>query len=255
MSVKSILTRLGCWTIALFFLTSSLAAGAGTPDVGLVTDLSGEVTYWNPGEKQAPTKAQAFLKIREGDRFKLPAGALLQLTYFAGGRQETWRGLGTVEVGDQAGRSVGKELNSFSPEVKVLAVKVAKCLAGTPVAVSRATAQGGAGCQVEGGELRSSGVIQTMGPKPALAPAAVPRTTTERDSKEVAEAEKTYHDLKKQASPGDLTPEIYLLGVYADHGEYGKMEQLLDIMLAQRPQEAHLRKLKAWAHSQASRKE
>jgi len=252
MTAKSFLRRLGYWTVAVWFLTSPPAAGAATPDVGLVTDLSGEVTYWNPGEKQVPTKAQAFLKIREGDRFKLTAGAQVQLTYFASGRQETWRGPGTVEVGDQAGRGVGKEPVLSSPEVKVLAAKVTRSMAGAPVAVSRATAQEGGGTQVEGEQLRSSGVIRTMGPKPASIPAAKPGPPTERDWKDMAEAEKTYQDLKRQAKTGDLTPEIYLLGVYANYGQYAKMEQLLDIMVAQRPQEARLRKLKDWAHSQAS---
>ena len=92
MSLKKTLIRLGCLTITMLCLTASLAFGASAPDVGLVTGLSGEVTYANPAEKQIPAPAQAFLKIREGDQFKLAPGALLQLTYFASGRQETWHG-------------------------------------------------------------------------------------------------------------------------------------------------------------------
>ena len=107
MSLKKTLMRLGCLTITMLCLTASLAFGAGVPDVGLVTGLSGEVTYANPAEKQVPAQAQAFLKIREGDQFKLAPGALLQLTYFASGRQETWHGPVTVAVGDQGGRAAG----------------------------------------------------------------------------------------------------------------------------------------------------
>jgi len=259
MSFKSSLTRIGCWTgtvLSVLLLASSLVTGAGTPDVGLVTDLAGEVTYSNPGEKQVPAKAQAFLKVREGDRFKIPAGGMVQLTYFVGGRQETWRGPGTVEVGDQASREAGKEPAPATPEVKVLPAKVSKSMAGVAVAVSQAAAKEGGGGPGVGGELRSSGVIQTMGvKKPAPAPAAGARPLCDRDRKEAAAAEKTYQDLKKQAGPDDLTPEIYLLGVYANYGQYDKMAQVIDLMLAQRPKDAQLRKLKAWARAQASGKE
>ena len=99
--------RLGCLTIMMLCLTASLSFGAGAPDVGLVTGLSGEVTYANPAENQVPAQAQAFLKIREGDQFKLAPGALLQLTYFASGRQETWHGPVNVAVGGQGGRAAG----------------------------------------------------------------------------------------------------------------------------------------------------
>ncbi len=250
MSAKITLTRLGYWTIAVFLLTSSLTYGAAAPDVGLVTGLSGEVTYRNPVENQTPAKAQAFLKIRDGDQFKLSPGALLQLTYFASGRQETWKGPATVEVGDQSGRAVGKGPSS-SPEVKVLSLKVAKRMAGAAMAVSRATSPASGVGQIKNEQLQSSGVIRTMGPTRSPAPPSETGPPAHRNGKAVAEAEKTYQDLKKQAQPGDLTPEIYLVSVYADYGQYGKMARIMDLMLAQRPHDENLRKLKVWARSQA----
>ncbi len=251
MSLKKTLIRLGCLTITMLCLTASLAFGAGAPDVGLVTGLSGEVTYANPAEKQVPAPAQAFLKIREGDQFKLAPGALLQLTYFASGRQETWHGPVNVAVGGQGGRAAGNGA-APSPEVKVLSSKIAKKMAGAALAVSRAGSPDHSVSRPNSEQLQSSGVVRTMAPMRSSAPPAAAGPPPSRDGKALAEAEKTYQDLKRGAQPGDLTPEIYLVGVYADYGQYGKMAGVVDTMLAQRPHDENLRKLQAWARSRAA---
>ena len=251
MSTRKNLIRLGCLTITMWCLTVALAWGAYTPDAGLVTGLSGEVTYVNSAEKQVPAKAQSFLKIREGDQFKLAPRALLQLTYFASGRQEIWHGPVTVEVGDQGGRAAGHG-QAQSPEVKVLAFKVAKRMAGAALAASRAGSPDDGVGQPKSEQLQTSGVIRTMAPTRSPAPPAAAAPLPARDSQAVAEAEKTYQDLKRAAQPGDLTPEIYLVGIYADNGQYGKMARIIDLMLAQRPQDENLRKFKAWARSRAA---
>jgi len=247
MSAKSTLSMLSCWAIAVFLLVSAQVSWAAAPDVGLVTGLSGEVTYWHPEEKQPPTQAQAFLKIREGDHFKLPPGTEVQLTYFASGRQETWKGPVILQVGDQKSRAAGKEPRPSPIELKVLFAKVAKRMKGTPTVVDRSEVQ------VSKEQVRSTGTIQTMAPKQAPAPPPMPRPLSDQDKKEVAEAEKVYNDLKKHAKADDLTPDIYLVSVYADYRQYDKMVQFIDVMLAQRPDDPHLKKLKAWARSQTSR--
>ena len=118
---------------------------------------------------------------------------------------------------------------------------------GPPTVVARS------GVQVSEEQLRSTGTIQTMAPKQAPSPPPTPRPLAEQDKKEVAEAEKVYQDLKKQVKANDLTPDIYLVSVYADYGQYGKMVQVIDVMLAQRPDDPNLKKLKAWARAQPSR--
>lgn len=254
MPAKSTLTLLNCWAILMCLGLLAPAAPAAAPDVGLVTGLSGEVTYWHPEEKQPPAQAQTFLKIRQGDHFKLPGGAQVQLTYFASGRQETWKGPVTLQVGDREGRAAGPGPPLSPPEVKILPAKVAKKMVGTPLMVGRSEAQTSGVSLVRGTQARSTGVIQTMAPKPAPAPSPPPRPLSDQDKQAVAEAEKIYQDLKKQAEAGDPTPEIYLLSVYADYGQYSKMEQVVDTLLAQRPQDPNLKKLKAWAQAQASGK-
>jgi hypothetical protein len=223
---------------------------AAAPDVGLVTSLSGEVTYWNPAEKQPPAKAQAFLKVRRGDHFKVPEGAVAQLTYFASGRQETWKGPVRLHVGDSESQPAGNQKPRFAPEVKVLSSKVAKKMVSAPMVVARSGAQTSGVSQVMR-ETRSSGVIQTMAPRRAPLAPTPPGPLSPQAQIEVNEAEKVYQDLKKQAKTGDLTPEIYLFSVYAEHGQYAKIEQVIDTLLAKQPGDQTLKELKAWARSQA----
>jgi len=83
-------------------------------DVGIVTQLSGEATYWNEGYQKTPEKAQVFMKIRLGDYFKIAAGGAIQLVYFESGRQETWKGPASFMVGEvqsrvEKGRERGRE--------------------------------------------------------------------------------------------------------------------------------------------------
>ena len=53
-----------------------MAIGASTegqilpPDVGIITQLSGGVTYRNEEYQKTPEKAQAFMKILQGDCFQ-----------------------------------------------------------------------------------------------------------------------------------------------------------------------------------------
>jgi hypothetical protein len=120
------------------------------------------------------------------------------------------------------------------------------------MAVSRTASPASGGGQIGNEQLQSSGVIRTMAPTQSPAPPSKPGPPAHRNGKAVAEAEKTYQALKKQAEPDDLTPEIYLISVYSEHGQYDKMVRIIDIMLAQRPHDANLQKLKAWASSQAA---
>jgi hypothetical protein len=254
MSAKKRLNVLSYGAVTVFCLMlAAPVAQAAPPDVGLVTGLSGELTYWNPKEKQPPAKAQAFLKIRRGDHLKLAGGAVAQLTYFTSGRQETWKGPATLIVGDIESQAAGKMSHSPSLEVKILSSKVAQKMSSAPMAVNRSASQTSGIGQIKGEQLRSSGVIQTMAPRKALPPPPAPRPLAAPDKKAVAEAEKVYQDLKKQAKADDLTPEIYLLSVYADYKLYGKMEQVIAGMLTKRPDDPNLKKLKAWARSQVSR--
>src|SRR3990172_740241 len=75
--------------VAVLFAASG-AALAQSADVGLVNLVSGDVTY--APASGAPGKVQPFMRVRDGDRFDLPAGAQLRIILFAAARQERWTG-------------------------------------------------------------------------------------------------------------------------------------------------------------------
>src|SRR5262249_34963411 len=78
----------------LGLLIAFAPAAYAQQDVGLVSLAAGEVGV------QAGA-AKPFMKVREGDRFELGAGAELRLIYFAGARQESWRGPAALRAGKQ----------------------------------------------------------------------------------------------------------------------------------------------------------
>src|SRR5476649_1679158 len=71
-------------------LWSQGAALAQAADVGLVNQVLGDVSYASGGGNAG--KVQAYMKMRQGDRFTVPDGAQIKLIYFQNGRMETWRG-------------------------------------------------------------------------------------------------------------------------------------------------------------------
>src|SRR5438128_222672 len=84
--------------LRVFGLAATLAAAAAfaADDVGLINHLAGDVSYTSAGAKAV---AKPYMKIREGDRFTLPAGAQLRVVYFKGGRQESFSGPASFTAG------------------------------------------------------------------------------------------------------------------------------------------------------------
>lgn len=217
-------------------------------DVGLVTKLSGEATYFNQTDQKQPARVQAFMKIRQGDHFKLPPESLVQLVYFDNGRQETWRGPVTFIAGLGESRGEGEKGPPSQPEVQVLPTKVSKRMLAPGMPLPRSS-------------MRYSGVIPLMAAKPkavgepgevvARASEEAPRPPlSQEERKEIKEAEKIYQSLRKKTPEDDFTPELYFLGVLADYGQYQQMIKVIDTMLTKKPGDPVLKDLKNWARSQ-----
>ena len=144
------------------------------------------------------------MKVRRGDRLMLPEAGSLTLLYFASGRQETWKGPGTLIAGDTESAAAGGEQPPSPPEVKILPVKASRQMAGAPPVLLPAS-------------LSKSGVIQTMAPTcPAPEKAAAPAPLSGESQRKVKEAEMLYQELKKGAAADDVTPELYFFGVLAE---------------------------------------
>lgn len=242
MKNKGKMTRLGffCLTVFTSFLAATVAAQTSLPDVGLITRLSGEATFWNKNDNKNPAKVQAFMKVRRGDHLKLPAAASLTLLYFASGRQETWKGPATLMAGDTESSAVGNQKTPLQPEVKILPAKATRQMMGLPLPLP---------CSSTG----RSGFIQTMAPHcPAAEKAGAPALLSSEAQRKIKEAEKVYRDLKKAAAADDVTPELYFLGILAEYKQYPEMAKVVDTMLQKRPGDAALKDLKAWVRSQTA---
>jgi len=206
--------------LAWLLAVAGVQAQTSSPDVAMVTKLSGPATYWNKGEQKQPAPVQAFMKVRQGDYFKIPPESTLQILYFASGRQETWKGPVTLLAGPEESKIEGK-MPPSSPEVKLLPARVGKRIDCAPLPLPRSS-------------VRYSGVIQTMGPLCAEA------------RKDLKDAESIYQSLRQQVATDDLTPELYYLSVLAEYQQYPEMEKLLNSMLAKRPGDPALKRMQDW---------
>src|SRR4051812_42207597 len=90
--MNSVSRSLAC--AAILAAASAFAAD----DVGLINNMSGDVTYTSAG---TAAKAKPYMKIREGDRISVPAGAQVRVVYFQGGRQESFSGPSAFTAGKQ----------------------------------------------------------------------------------------------------------------------------------------------------------
>lgn len=179
--------RKAWWMVGLVFLS----AGAWGAEVGLVTAVSGNVKLQE--DKAAASELKSFVKLRAGDRLTMEGAARLQMVYFEGGRQETWRGAGQLEVGSGASKAIKGDLQ---PEVKKLPAILVKQLSKTPSPDGNVKAG-----MVRMRSMPSGGTLESV--------------------------EKNYADLRKQADPADRNPELYLLASYFELREFDKVETLL----------------------------
>jgi hypothetical protein len=207
------------------------------PDVGLVTQLSGDASYWNEAYQKTPEKVQAFMRIRQGDHFKVVAGAVVQLVYFQNGRQETWKGPAAMMVGETQSRPEGEKGVQAQPEVIILPAGTSQGIRRIPALLRRAG-------------LGRSGAIQVRGTGEGSQKAIVP---TKEEQAEIAMAKENYQRLRKQARPDDITPELNLLGILADYEQFEEMEKIVKDALKIQPGNEVLKELEEWVRIQRTK--
>ncbi len=190
-------------------LAALLVAGSALADAGLINQLSGDVWYTSGGA--AATKAKAFMKVREGDRFTIHAGAQARIVYFQGGRQESYTGPATLIIGAQA----SQQQTGAAAQVSQLPAGVPQKIAQTPELVQIA-------------RLGRSGGVAVRGAQPAqrLSPQA---------QAEVRQARQTYEQMRKTAAANDIVPEQYLYAVLQDHLLYEDMKPVVAEMQKRQP--------------------
>jgi hypothetical protein len=190
----------------LFSLGAPLATNAADGDSGMVTQVQGNVTYVSGADKAKPLLA--FMKLRAGDKLALPATAKVQLVYFQGGRQETWRGAAQVEIGASESRAAG---DAQPPEVKKLPELVLQQLTRAPKMVT---------------DLKNrSGMIFV-------------RSLPTREK--LRELDDAYAALRKDAAADDVTPELFLLSGLHELKLYQDMKAVLEEMRQRQPDNAEV---------------
>jgi hypothetical protein len=276
----TVVVLLATWT--LLDAREKAVAPALKPDVGLVTRLSGEVTYAEEGAPEKSFSGEPFMKVRPGYRFSVAAKSVLQIVYFQNGRQETWGGPASLQVGTMESRGLtdGKDV---LPELKTLPSGSASELRRIPALLDRAQKYGGTRVSrlqqpssparvAEQARQReedapSRGRVPAAAPPRAYArpPAAAPpkaaadpspspakRDITENSEARIEKARETYRNLRGHCRDDDITPELLLIGVLAGESRYGEMEKAVAEALKRQPDNDALKSLQEWIRTQSS---
>jgi hypothetical protein len=207
------------------------------PDVGLVTRLSGDPTYWNETYQKTPEKVQVFMKVRKGDHFKLSGGSLAQLIYFQNGRKETWKGPAAFVVGHTQSQAEGNKGIRAQPEVTTLPTEASQGIRRIPVLLRQA-------------RLGRLGAMQVRGGGESPRKTFVP---SKKERAEITMAKENYQRLRKQTPPDDITPELNLFGILADYEQFEEMEKVVKDALKIQPDNEVLKELEEWVRTQRSK--
>ncbi len=210
------MTRITAFIAATLLIAAQAFAQS---DVGLVNQLAGDVTYTS-GSNNA--KAQAFMKVRDGDRFFVPAGASVRIVYFQGGRQESYSGPASFTAGAQQGSVQA----GAQPQVTTLPAGVPQKISQTPELIQIA-------------RLGRSGGVAVRG-------TSVDRRLTPQQQAEVRQARSTYEQMRSSAAQDDITPEIYLYSVLQDHLLYNDMKPVVEEMARRQPNNPDVAELVAY---------
>lgn len=198
------------WVPAVLALLAPLAAGAAdapNSESGMVTLVQGSVIYATGGDRDKPVVA--FMKVRAGDKLRLPPDARVQLVYFQSGRQETWRGATQLEVGATDSRAANA---ASPPEIRQLPAPVLQQLTRAPNVVT---------------DLKNrTGMVFVR---------ALPMR------EKLRELDETYAAMRKDAATEDVTPELYLLSGLYELRLYQDMKPVLEEMRWRQPGNAEVK--------------
>lgn len=204
--------------VALFAVHAAAYAQA---DIGLVNLVTGDVNLMS--QSGQPVKVKAFMKVRDGDRFEVPAGAQVRLVYFEGARQERWQGPSSF----RAARLKGNAIAGSAAEVSALPAGVPQRIARVPELMQNARL---GGIQVRG--VQAARRVED----PAL-----------------EEAKSTYERLRKELPGDDITPELFLYSALNEYQLYEDMAPLVEEMLRKQPDSDDVKSLAAWLKTRRGR--
>jgi len=210
--MRPLIRQLVC---ALLGLAAALPALAAAAESGMLSQMSGAVTYRTAST--GPLNASVFMKLYEGDKLLVAPGASARVVYFSNGRQELWQGPAEFTVGEAAS----------------LPAKGTPQLTQLPVAVGRQFLQSPDLALLARQTRPASVTVRGFKPPP-----------TAEQSAAVQQARDLAASMAASAAPDDITPELYLLAVLMDHGLRDEMGKVLDAMQAKQPANESIAALK-----------
>lgn len=223
---------MGC----MFFFLSPAAA---QEDVGMVTRLSGEAVYWGAADHGKSSSAQAFMKVRDGDFFKLQAGCTLQFIIFEQGQKETWQGPVSFQLTSFGGQI---KSNGDTPQKGPIVSKV-------PLAITKEVKRVAA--MVDVSKLYKVGAFQVRGNKSDVPEQPLESVVlSSEELKDLEQARNTYSTMTKHLDPHDITSELYLFSVMADFDQYPEMDKLIALMRKKQPENKNIDELEIWLKEQ-----
>jgi hypothetical protein len=176
-------------------------------DTVLVTSLQGSVAVEAAGLGKSPL--EPFVRLREGDRLSLPAGAQVKLVYVGKARLETWQGAGVIVIGDSESKA-----SSGKPQIQVRDIP--------PEAARQMNRTPATGPDGRVGMMRMRGIP----PHDAI-------TRLDAD----------YKHMRTQTSADDLLPEVFLLAGLFDLRQYMRVEEELKRISTTHPENPTARSL------------
>ena len=194
--------------MTLWLALLAISGAAYAADAVLVTAVQGTVTVEGIGSGK--TALEPFVRLKEGDRLSLVAGSQASLLFVGGGRLETWRGAGSVQIGEGEGKATAGK-----PELQTrqLPPEIARQMNRMP-----STTQEG-----RVGMLRMR---------------AIPKLDA------VNRLEQDYKDLRSKAAASDTTPELFLLAGLYDLRQYARLEEELKRVTEAFPQDPNIAALR-----------
>lgn len=211
--------------LGMFLLAGSAWANAQGADVGLVNLVVGDVMF-SP-QSGAPSKVQAFMRVRDGDRVVVPAGGQVRIVFFEGARQERWSGPASF----RAAKTQGEPITGKPTDVQILPASVPQRISRVPELMQNAKL---GGIQVRGGLTRQQ--------EASLEQQAALR-----------EAKVTYERMRVEMPADDITPELFYYSALHDFLLYDEMKAVVDEMVRKQPANEDVRSLAAWVDSRRKR--
>lgn len=210
-----------------------LALGSGTvvnaenalPEVAFVTFVQGEVTYVREAAQPIPLPVIPFMKVRQSAIITVPAESQIHLLFLQQGIQEIWQGERVLKV-ENSGCLVKTTDDTWEEQI--------------PHAVQTLLFQ----------------PQKTMQESPFLlfAPDALPNTRAfavlrELPEKKSSEMQQTYAALQEQFGSQDVIPELYLLSVLVKHGQFARMQIIIQSQIEKFPENAILLEWQKWVQA------